>query len=747
VKAPMDVASAERRRGAKGSNGGPPVTGKTFLRQAEFLEQRGLSFESRTFEADGVPDSAVAESSRSLYLHGGEERAALLEAAPPSPAIVWQSIGPAGIPHGQTYGSGPGSSVTVAGRVAAIAVDPTNSSHVLIGGAAGGIWETLDGGTNWTPRTDDQPTLATGAIAFDPSDASTVYAGTGEGNSEYFHLGQGILVSKDGGTTWVIVAQSVFAGIGFYRLVVDPRDGQRLIAATTGGAAHSPDGGASWSLLHRGVTWDISLAYHGDEAEILLAAADGLFSGRGQGALTSVQLPGLGAFDRDRERMAVAHVPADPGQAFVFAAYQGQALLWHRAVEDGPFEPIELPSFRVGEYVDNVLDVGQAAYDWYVSVPQAGDDTVYLGAIELVRGVRAGGEWDWTDISSRIGEGDSIHPDQHTMAFDPHDANVLYAGNDGGIFRSPDCGESWQSLNAGLAISEVEYLAQRPDEPIWLLAGLQDDGTVRREQANAWSQVGLGDGGDCGTNMAHPDVCFHSYYYMYTERSDHRGDADSWQNVTPPGDSPQLLKLFYPPLEVNGEVVAKAGQIVYISRNSGANWKHVALAQPLSGRPSVASALAITTTDTVLVGTIRGEVLVLRWENGNWAGPTALTKPRDGWISDLLVDPANPQRHWATFSNPGAVFRSDDAGATWSDVTANLPSAPVNAVISDPARSDRVWVACDVGVYESMDAGGSWSVFGTGLPNALAVDLLFYEPDRLLRVATRSRGVWEASVD
>jgi hypothetical protein len=79
-------------------------------------------------------------------------------------------------------------------------------------------------------------------------------------------------------------------------------------------------------------------------------------------------------------------------------------------------------------------------------------------------------------------------------------------------------------------------------------------------------------------------------------------------------------------------------------------------------------------------------------------------------------------------------------------VTSNLPSIPVNAVVSDPANRDRVWVACDVGVFESVNAGGSWSVFGTGLPNALAVDLLFYEPDRLLRVATRSRGVWETTV-
>jgi photosystem II stability/assembly factor-like uncharacterized protein len=275
------------------------------------------------------------------------------------------------------------------------------------------------------------------------------------------------------------------------------------------------------------------------------------------------------------------------------------------------------------------------------------------------------------------------------------------------------------------------------------MAGLQDNGTIRREGPDSWTQVGLGDGGDCGTDMAQPDVCFHSYYFMYMERSANRGDPDSWVNVTPPGDSQQLRKLFYPPVEVNDDVVVKAGEIVYVSTDRGDSWTDVALEQPAAGLPSVASALAIPTLDSILVGTIRGEVLRIDLENGAWGTPVPLTKPRDGWISDLLVD---TDRYWATFSNPGAVFRSDDAGTTWSDVTANLPPLPVNAIASDPQDADRVWVACDVGVFESTNAGGDWSVFGTGLPNALAVDLLFYEPDRLLRVATRSRGVWEATV-
>jgi photosystem II stability/assembly factor-like uncharacterized protein len=717
----------------------PGFSGKVFLRQEEFRAQRGLPSEPRELSLD--------EGSESPYLLGTRQREALLAAAPPAPDVVWRSLGPAGIPNGQTYGSGLGSATTVAGRVSAIAVDPDKSQHLLVGSAGGGVWETKDGGATWAPRTDDQPTLSIGALAFDPVDASKVYAGTGEGNTayEYALLGQGLLVSGDGGTTWTPRAREIFAGFGFYRLAVDPHDGARLLAATTGAAVASSDAGTKWSLLYPDRTWDLSLAYLGEKPEVLLATPGGLFAVEGTAAPVQVELPGFpGALDRDRERMAVAHVTSDPGQAFVFAAFWGKPHLWHRPAAGEPFAPVWLPSFPVGEYVKHVLSVDQAAYDWYVAAPRSGE--VYLGAIELVKGERSGDGWTWSDISSRQQHGDSIHPDQHTMAFDPEDPKVVYAGNDGGIFRSADGGGSWQSLNAGLAISEVEYMTQRPDDPGWILAGLQDNGTVRRRAEGEWAQVVLGDGGDCGIDTTTPDVCFSSQFYMYLERSLNRGDPGSWEEITPPG-SDGFEKLFYPPLEVNGEMVVKAGEVVCLSADAGESWEEVPLPQTVDGLPSMASGLAIPSTTRVLVGTIWGDVFRIDAGGAGWSAPIKLTRPAGGRISDLLVGDIAPHRYWVTVSNhPGAVFRSDDEGATWANVTANLPSIPVNAIVADPSNRDRVWVACDVGVFESADAGGSWAVFGTGLPNALAEDLLFYRPDRLLRVGTRSRGVWEVSV-
>lgn len=719
----------------------PVLSGKTYLRQAEFRNRRGLDPEPR--------ELLPKERSESAYLLGSVQKEEMATEAPDTPGVVWRSLGPAGIAEGQTYGSGPGSTTTVAGRVTAIAVDSSNSQHLLVGSAAGGIWESRDTGKTWTPRTDDQPTLSIGALGFDPTDPSRVYAGTGEGNSEYAHLGQGILRSLDGGATWTPIARNVFAGVGFYRLLVDPHNGARLLAATTGGAAVSDNSGETWTVLYPGRAWDLSLAEPepgkpADEREILIARPDGLFGIGGPMASGRRMLPGLPpVLDSEQERMAVAHVPADPGQAFVFAAYGGEAHLWHRGAVDQEFEPVELPAFSVGEYVKDLLSVEQASYDWYAAVAGAGD-VLYLGAIELVKGERSQAGWSWSDISSRLQQGDSIHPDQHAIAFDPRDPTVIYAGSDGGIFRSPDDGILWQSLNAGLAISEVEYLTVRPDNPTWILAGLQDNGTVRREGEGKWTQVAPGDGGDCATNVSVPDTCFHSYYYMSLERSTSGGDRGSWQEVTPPGSS-EIDRLFYPPLEVDGSMVVWAGDVVYLSVDSGEHWSSVHLPPADNGEPSVASCLSIYSTE-VLVGTVNGDVFKIRSERGTWSTPYKLAGPTRGWISDIFTSIDHPGRYWVTYSNPGSVFRSDNHGESWVNVTTNLPKIPVNAIVGQPGGSDRVWVACDVGVFESPNGGARWSVYGTGLPNALAEDLVVDEARSLLRVATRSRGVWEADI-
>jgi photosystem II stability/assembly factor-like uncharacterized protein len=732
----LDRRDAEAARVVRTS----PPGGKALQRMVQFEAARGL-----------VPDDggAALAGRRTAPARAGSA-AALVEALgadveSPAGSPVWRPLGPTVMHNGQTYGFGTGSRVDVSGRVSAIAVDPSDGRHILVGSAAGGVWESRDRGATWAARGDGMATLTVGALCFDPRTPAVVYLGTGEGDSAYSRLGQGLYRSTDGGSTWALRAARPFVGEGFHRLVVDPIAGDVLYAATPGGLHTSADGGLKWTRRHPKACWGVSVDPGGGEVEVLAACFDGIRRSTDRGVTwTPVELPDV-PVDASIVRIAVSHGAAGSGVAWAWAATRSpdsppdqlpDAWLLRRGSAAEPFATVGL---------DVAVDTKQAWYDWHVHAAPDSEDVVYVGEINLFRVERTGAGWTWTVLSSKSdGIGDSIHPDQHCMAFDPVDGNVVYAGCDGGIFRSPNRGTSWSDLNDGLAITEIEYLAHDVGSANWLLAGTQDNGTIRYTGRADWDHVVDGDGGDCASSSTDPDVVYHSFFNMGIERSTDRGD--SWAFVATGNPDPQLYnQLFYPPMEANGPVVAQAGESVFVSRDFGVTFTEVRL----PGGDAV-SAMAVPTTDRVYAGTGFGDLFRIDWTGSEWATAVRLTSPREfAYVSDLLVDPLDARRMWATSSRVGAgrVFRSDDGGTTWTDRSAGLPALPVNAVEVHPEDPDRVWVAADKGVYESRDGGATWSGMSLGLPNCLVADLLYHRHARVLRAGTRSRGVWECPIE
>ena len=639
----------------------------------------------------------------------------------------WRYLGPNGMPNGQTYGD---TRVMVSGRVAAIAIDPSNANHVLCGSAGGGVWESFDRGVNWTPRTDYMPTLTTGALAFNPSAPATVYCGTGEGNF-YGGQGAGILRSTNGGSTWALLVGSPFVGMGFYDLIVDKANGNHLLAATTSGIYESTNGGTAWTQRRAFRCWDLAMHPNGGPAsEVLAACSDGLYrSVNGGTSYTKINLPGGPAsFDR----LAVDIARSNPAVAYAFGASGATSYLYQRTAA-GAWVAITKPAG---------LSTGQAWYDWFLAVSPDNHLQIYLGAIEAYRGTFSAGAWTWVVISNKAG--DDIHPDQHCIAIELTNANNIYIGCDGGMFGSTNRGTNWTPLNNTLGITEIEYMAQDLGSVKWIMAGTQDNGTCRYTGGINWEHIADGDGGDCGVNRANPNVVFHTYYNMGMERSVTRGNFGSWSWIFPAVPA-GYSNLFYPPVEVNNDTVAMAGSSVYISRNQGTAWNNIALPAGC-----VASAMYIPNVNTVFVGCTNGRIFRIAWSGAAWGAAVALTTPRvNAWISDIFVDAGNINRIWITSTsiNGGRVFLSDNAGVSWADRTAGLPNLPISSVQVDTANANRLWVAADVGVYQSFNAGVTWTAFANSLPNAMAVDLIFHPHARLLRVALRNRGVWEIPVD
>jgi hypothetical protein len=634
---------------------------------------------------------------------------------------MWKSIGPSLVPNGQTYGS---NRIDVIGRVACIAVDPKNPKHVLCGSAGGGIWETFDAGSTWAPRTDHMPSLAIGAIAFDPTNTKIVYAGSGEGNF-YFNLGAGIYRSTDGGTTWTVITSAPFVGVGFYELVIDPTNGKKIYAATTNGFYASINAGSTWSLKRAVRCWDISLhPSGGSAAEILATFTDGLFvSTSGGGSFAAMSLPSAPA--ATWARLTVDRVTVAPDIAYVFGAAGTSAHLWRRSGTVWT-KITALPT----------IDITQAWYDWYVAATPDKKGQVYLGAIDTYRGDLSGSAWVWTDITTQ--SSNSIHPDQHCLTFAPNSSKTIYLGNDGGIFRSSNSGGSWMALNKTLGITELEYLASDPTTSNWLMAGTQDNGTIRFKGLPVWDHIADGDGGDCGVNQSNPNEIYHSFYGVSLQRSANQGNT--WTSLSPPA----MSALFYPPVEVFATTVAIGGVSLDISRNSGTSWTALALGLPAG---DMTSAMDIPDANTIFVGTSQGRVLKVTWGGTSWI-KTSLTSPAARYISCITVDPGTPKRLWVTLSQLGGgmVYRSEDNGVTWVSCTAGLPAIPMNSVVVDTANSKHVWVAADVGVYETTNLGAAWANFSNGLPNAMAADLLFHKKDRVLFCGTRNRGAWVVTI-
>ena len=259
----------------------------------------------REYPAATIPEDAMGKAygsalSHNARKHGKSGSLATLAGAPTSSGAAtreglsafatlpsWSALGPSQIPAGQTdencKSSNPGADcpnfprTTVAGRVSAIAVDPTNSDVVYVGGAQGGVWKSTDATSaspTWTPLTDPQPSLAVGTIAIDPANTDIVYVGTGEANGSCdSYYGQGILRSTDGGATWTQLAGETggpFAGQSISKIVVDPAtagtDNATTLWASTALAFLSSGteqcalgtgiyNGAVWRSLDSGNTW------------------------------------------------------------------------------------------------------------------------------------------------------------------------------------------------------------------------------------------------------------------------------------------------------------------------------------------------------------------------------------------------------------------------------------------------------------------------------------------------------------
>lgn len=655
----------------------------------------------------------------------------------------WTSLGP----------------TNTSGRVNSLAIDPRDERVVYAAAASGGVWKTIDGGDTWRVMTDGLPSIAAGAILLDPTSPDTIWFGTGEGPPPVsgFVPGTGVFKSTDGGESWARAGEPFCRS--FLRLAYLPSTPPAIVAATDAGLFRSTDGGAGWEQVLGGTATDV-VAVPGTATEAW--AALGRPTGRDENGLyhstdagkSWVRAAGGSPQGRDCGRITLAFSPADPrvGWAGVQDAsatrWLGLRGLWKTT--DGGASWAKLPKAPdYCSYPPPYDAYRQCYYNNALVAHPVRPDTLLAGGIQIWRT----GDGGNTFISlTDYGANSLVHVDQHAFAVAP--SGAIWVSNDGGVFRTTDDGRTWQNRAEGLVTTQFYGLAQSPDRADLLLGGLQDNGSQRRQgDPPEWKRVLAGDGGPSAIDPTDPKVMYGQSWSLDVFKSTNGGQSfASATHGIPVPERTSVRTQFIAPLvmdEAHPTTLMAATWRVWRTTDGAANW--VAISPDLA--PSEydgVSAIAFSPAGdgALWAGTSNGRIWVDRsGAPGDWTELTKAPLPVGHFIEWIAVDPSDGRRVWLGYGTADAsnLFRTKDGGATWEDLSAPLPAAPVGVILVDPDDGRRVWLGTEVGVFFSGDDGATWGRWGVGFPAARTDDLRLDRGRRKLRVATHGRGVWEVS--
>lgn len=701
-----------------------------------------------------------------------------LEAAETLPA--WQNIGPAPMVNSRAGQQ----KVNVSGRVTALAIDPTQPNTVYLGAAQGGVWKTTNGGDSWTPLTDNQASMSMGALALDPQNPSTIYAGTGEptqGLDNYY--GAGILKSTDGGATWTRQGVSAFNGLAIARILVHPANSNTLFAASSQsgqsgpvsparGIFRSKDGGLTWEGLLTctdcfGATdlemdsGDPNTLYAGFQGFGVFKSTDG---GNNWGQLTN-NLPNPKTVGVGRVVLSISK--SNP--AVVYASYQ--------VIVPNQYDGAGIFVTTNGGATWTQISTGgynfcgsQCWYSHTIEVDPTNPNTLYAGGTAAYSGnseadftVRqvviktTNGGGSWLDLSDNSAPNKTLHPDMHVIAFDPANSQTVWAGNDGGVWKSTNGGQTWLNRNTNLATLQFTGIAVDPTNPSVIQGGMQDNNkafTTDGGSTPGWTAADVGDGGFAAIDPFNTTIWYGTRFGKSFQRNEQGSGLTGFWPIIANGIDQADRALFYVPLAVDPSTqgVLYLGTFrVYRTANRGDSW--TAISPDLSAGQGYVSAIAVAPSNaaTVWAGTSDGKVQVTINGGSNWTDITKAPLP-NRYVSRIAVSPTDPQTAYVVFSGfnshtpgqSGHVFKTTDRGASWQDISSNLPDVPVQSIVLDGSHPGTVYIGTDTGVFRTVDDGSSWIPFNNGMANVAVVDLVL--TGNKLFAATHGRSVFRVDL-
>jgi photosystem II stability/assembly factor-like uncharacterized protein len=730
----------------------------------EFVRQRmDWEYKQRAYPHKQIPAGARMRALKQLDAKLAREAAARTAVRSAAAAkgdlstTAWTMIGPE--PENNSFW-GPNS-----GRVAAVAVDPTNTNTVYAGAAQGGIWKTTDGGTTWTPLTDTQVSLATGSMTLDPENHLTIYVGTGEeNNSGDSYYGAGILKSTDGGSTWTNIPGPFAGGSGggarIGGIAVSPTNSQIVLAAigccapNNSGVYSSGDGGNTWTqVLNVNGSQAYNVIFDTVNSSNVYASIDnnGVYKSTNAGT-TWVADNGTGATalptGGSTGRVALAMDPNNTSTLYAGVTDNASnSLLGLYKTTNGGSTWTQLtgaPNYCGGQcWYDNVI----AVMPGNSNVIFAGGD----GGTPLAQSTDGGNTW--TVYSS-------IHPDLHALIFTPNGLQ-LYIGNDGGMYSATNLTGTLSFTNLNNELATLQFYSGASINPTNENAGFggtQDNLMNEYSGSLGWQDVDCGDGGQTAIDFSNTSNVYVNCIQMSLDKSTDGGASFSQAlNGIDTSDPVNWV----PPLIMdpgNSQNLYFGTYRAYQTTNGAGLW--TAISPDLTGGNGanlVALAIAPTDSNTIYSGSDDVHLHVTRnalsGVSSTWTDISNSTSLPNRSITAIAVDPHTAATAYVAFSGfsgfgdtLGHVFMTTNAGSTWTDISSDLPNVPVNGIVVDPSQTGYIYVGTDIGAFYTTNTGVSWSTLIAGLPRVAIYGLSYQSQSHILWAATHGRSIWALDV-
>jgi PKD repeat protein len=616
---------------------------------------------------------------------------------------------------------------------------PTNPNKMYAVSARGGLFISTNGGANWSiaPGCDNMPMLRLASVCIDHTNDQIIYLGTGDHN--YYYSGSGVWKSTDGGTTFT---QLGLAGKLVVDMIMDPTNANTIVAITNTGVYKTTNAGVTWTLKTASRPFDDLKAKANASTRTLYAATTDTaffrstdFGDTWTQISTGLTLPS-GVTNGNGVRLGVT--PADSNVVYLSMIANGGMV--YKSTDGGTtFTGVKTASSPFLSYYSNSsTSSGQGDYNHGLGVDRTNANTLWFVAHCVYKSTDGGVNWtqqtNWYDV---------VHTDMHQILQNPYNSTQLYNINDGGVWLSTDGGTAWTPKSNGIYGYEIYHGNCSPTQKETISIGTQDNGELY-SNATGWF---TNRGGDWGSKCSF-DYRPNSTMVYYHDRNQRRLVTGSSATYGLPANVTVLQDIAFHRSNTN---LAFVGDTVVLRTTNliaaTPTWTQIANL----GKKIMAMHSSFADPNRLYI--ITADAMIYVSTDALAATPTftSFTLPNSTNNAASITSIQNaPNTIYITCNTK--VYRSTDNGATWTNITLNLPSTNHVRILADEyfPSNELVFLATNNTVYFKNASNSSWTIFNTNLPTRTeVVDLSIYNdgtPNSVLRVATYGRGIFETPI-